>query len=481
MSTSELSPITPPASVQAEEALLGSLLINPELLKTINVSPNDFYVLRNRWIFEAMLEIGKTAQVDYMTICNTLESSGKLKEIRGSAYLLDLVNRTPTSMHAESYAAIIRDRAQRRRILEITANLTKAAYDLDEDVEETVSTAVTSLANSTQPKTGAQHVAHYASRHYDRMGELASGSRQVQRIPTGFIDFDRCLDGGLRIPEMLLLLGKPGLGKTKFILQLGFQMGQTFPGAIYEMETDEDQIMDREFSRRTKIPDTHFETGRLEEADWLSYTSEFEKMADQNQTKVYLDFGCNWTTTSLRADLARLKAEYGIAWYMVDYMKFLRDSYGKDEIERLNHISGRLKQINRELNLASVVIHSMNKEGIKSQNPDLSNMSQGADIAFDTDKALFMTAHIPRAGEAAMPSYRTFTFQKSRSRLNHPLFHLQAVKEFPAFLDVAPDYQVQQEQKQTFGNGRKPGKTPAAPKPLPYIETGLIDEEDLAL
>ncbi|MDI6770121.1 MAG: DnaB-like helicase C-terminal domain-containing protein [Anaerolineales bacterium] len=479
MSTTALPTTTPPASTQAEEALLGSLLINPELLKTINVNPQDFYILRNRWIYEAMLEIGQTAQVDYMTVCNHLENSGKLKEIKGSAYLLDLIARTPTSLHAESYAAIIRDRAQRRRILEIAANLAKSAYDLDEDVDKTVSSAATSLANSTQPKSGAQHVSIYASRHYDRMTELSSGSRQVQRIPTGFIDFDRCLDGGLRIPEMLLLLGKPGLGKTKFILQLGFQMGRNFPGAIYEMETDEDQIMDREFSRRTKILDSRFETGQLDDDEWPLYTREFEKLADKNQTKVYLDFGCNWTTTSLRADLARLKAEYGIAWYMVDYMKFLRDSYGKDEIERLNHISGRLKQINRELGLASVIIHSMNKEGIKSQNPDLSNMSQGADIAFDTDKALFMTAHIPRTGEIALPNYRTFTFQKSRSRLNHPMFHLQAVKEFPAFLDVAPEHQILQEQ-QTFGNGKKPAHSPT-PVPMPYIEPDLVDDEDLEL
>ncbi len=477
MTPTEFEPTTiPPASVQAEEALLGALLINPELLKTIDIRPEDFYIIRNRWIFEAMLEIRQTAQVDYMTVCAALESNGKLNEIKGPAYLLDLIARTPTSLHAESYADIIRDRARRRRILEIAANLTKAAYDLDQDVDKTVSTAATSLANSTQPKGGAQHVSVFASRHYDRISELSSGKRQVQRIPTGFIDFDRCLDGGLRIPEMLLLLGKPGLGKTKFILQLGFQMGRTFPGAIYEMETDEDQIMDREFSRRTRISDSRFETGQLGDDEWPLYTHEFEKLADKTMTKVYLDFGSSWTTTSLRADLARLKAEYGIVWYMVDYMKFLRDSYGRDEIERLNHISGRLKQINRELGLASVIIHSMNKEGIKSQYPDLSNMSQGADIAFDTDKALFMTAHIPRTGENAIPSYRTFTFQKSRSRLNHVVFHLQAVKEFPAFLDVAPAHQIQQEQH-TFGNGKKPVLSP----PAPYTEPDLFDDKDLEL
>jgi replicative DNA helicase len=360
-------------------------------------------------------------------------------------------------MHAETYAEMIKKTAQRRRVLDIARNLTMSAYDMTSDIDQIISQTATDLANSARPKGGAQHAGVFASRHYDRIDQLAKGERVVQRIPTGFLDFDKCLNGGLRIPEMLLLMGKPGLGKTKFILQLAFQMGQRFPGVVYEMETDEDQIMDREVSRRTHIPDTRLETGKLNDEEWPKYTHAIECLGDPEATKVYLDFGSGWTTSTLRADLARLKAEYDIAWYMVDYMKFLRDRYGKDETERLNHISGQLKQINRELGLASVVIHSMNKNGIASDNPDLNDQSGGADISFDTDKSIFMLPHIPGEGEPKRDDYRTFLFRKSRSRLGEKkLFDLQAVDGYPAFLDVATPAQQQTEMRQ------------GAPKPKPF-------------
>jgi replicative DNA helicase len=443
--------VMPPASIQAEEALLGAMLMNADVSKTVEVNPGDFYVVRNRWIYEAIRKVEHSGiQVDHLTVCDELERAGTLEKLGGLAYLMKITNSTPTSMHAESYAEIIKDRAQRRRMIEIAGQLARAAYNLSSNVDATVSQSATDLANTSRPKGGAQHASVFASRHYDRVDALADGRRVVQRIPTGFVDFDRALNGGLRIPEMLLLAGKPGLGKTKFIFQLGFNMGKKFPGAIYEMETDEDQIMDREISRRTHIPDTRIETGKLNDDEWPKYVHSIEEIAS-DQTRVYLDFGSGWTTASLRADLARLKAEYGIVWYMIDYMKFLRDDYGKDETERLNHISGKLKAINRELGLASVVIHSMNKRGIDSQSPDLTDQSGGADISFDTDKSLFMMPHVPPEGERPNKDYRTFIFRKSRSRLGDTVFHLKAVSEYPQFLDIATKDQDDQERKMFGG------------------------------
>jgi replicative DNA helicase len=460
----EATPIEmPPAAIQAEEAFLGSLLINPDLVKTLVVNPSDFYITRNRWIYEAIRAIANEGgQADILTVNTKLEEHNMLASVGGPAYLMGMINNTPTAMHAEQYAELIKDKSQRRRLINLAGSLAKSAYDPNSQLDQVISSIATELANTARPKGGAQHASVFASRHYDRIDQLSSGDRVVQRIPTGFIDFDRCLNGGLRIPEMLLLAGKPGLGKTKFIFQLAFQMGQCFPGAVYEMETDEDQIMDREISRRTRIHDTRLETGKLEDAEWPLYTQAIETLSNPDLTKVYLDFGSNWTTAALRADLARLKAEYDISWYMVDYLKFLRDRYGKDETERLNHISGQLKQINRELNLASVVIHSMNKKGIESDKPDLTDQSGGADISFDTDKSVFMMPHVPKDGEQANDKYRTFFFRKSRSRLSDVMFTLEADKEFPAFRNVATASQTETEPRQPVAK-EKPEKRRSDP------------------
>jgi replicative DNA helicase len=446
----EATPIEmPPAAIKAEEAFLGSLLINPELVREIPVNPKDFYIMRNRWIYEAILSIhSEGGQADILTVNARLEEHKMLEKVGGPARLMGLIANTPSSMHAETYAEEVRKTAQRRRLLDIASGLARSAYDPTADIDAVVSQTATALANSARPKGGAQPAGFFAERHNVRLVELQSGERSIQRIPTGFLDFDKCLNGGLRIPEMLLLMGKPGLGKTKFILQLAFQMGRCFPGAVYEMEMDEDQTMDREISRRSRIPDTTLESGQLTQEDWDAYNRAIGALRDENQTMVYLDFGGRWTTSTLRSDLARLKTDYGITWYMVDYLKFLGDRYGKDETERLNHISGQLKQINRELGLASVVIHSMNKKGIESDKPDLTDQSGGADISFDTDKALFMMPHVPAEGQPARKEYRSFIFRKSRSRVNGSMFDLEALDEYPAFRDIATPGQQATEPRQ---------------------------------
>jgi replicative DNA helicase len=422
---------------QAEEALLGSVLINSDVLSGSDLQPADFHLQRNRWIWEAFrkLEARKEA-IDYLTVCGQLEADGHLAEVGGTAYVMGLINETPTSMHAAAYAGIVRELATRRQVLRVANALANAAFDRKRPVDAVINESMVTIPQLARVKTGAQHISVYAKRHAERLEELHKHPAQFAGIPTGYSDYDD-ITGGLRKGELLLLLGKPGLGKTMWLLTAGFQMGGAgYGGAVYEMETSEEASLDRELSRRTNILTERLETGSMTAEDWTAYCAAIEALSDPD-LPVYLSFETAWTTASLRADLTRLKADYGIEWFVVDYLKFLNDSYGSDETERQNFISKQLKRICRDLELAGAVIHSMNKAGLGAAIPDLDNMSQGADIAFDCDKALFMVEHSPRGGQPVNPNGRTFVFKKSRSKIKRPIFHMEKLPDFPAFRPLA--------------------------------------------
>jgi hypothetical protein len=151
---------------------------------------------------------------------------------------------------------------------------------------------------------------------------------------------------------------------------------------------------------------------------------------------MYVDFTPRWSLTGLRADLLRAKTKYGLQVFMIDYLKFISDRYGKDETERLNYISGELKLICREMKLAGVVIHAMNKEGAKSAAPDLTSLSQGMDIVYDADKVCLLNKHIPGEGKPD-ERLRTFVFLKSRRKIKFSFFHLVAVKDWPELGSIA--------------------------------------------
>jgi hypothetical protein len=234
---------------------------------------------------------------------------------------------------------------------------------------------------------------------------------------------------------MMLLLGKPGLGKTKWVHQVAAKLAENgHPGAVFQCETSEEEIMDREISRATRIPSERLEVAELREQEWPLYVNAIERAS---RIPLFLHFGAGWNTTTLRAELTRLKAEHKIQFFVFDYLRFLGDTFGKDETERENHISIRLKTICRELDIAGVVIHSMNKSGFMAASPDLEHSSGGAGISFDCDKALFMTEHVPEFdGDPVRPDYRTFVFRKSRRRLKFKVFTMQAMKDYPAFVDI---------------------------------------------
>lgn len=427
------------SNIELEKSFINALLTYPERLPLVDLSPDDIYDGRVRAIFEAVREMKyRNEAINTETVYNHLIGCGDLERAGGYDFLTS-IGVLFSSSYPDDYAPALAELSTRRAAVRAAQEFVRSAIDRSKPINDTINDFGARIPKLVKITGGAQHVGVFASRLYDRIYEETRNPEEAEKrkLKTGFLDFDGAT-GGLRPGELLIIYGKPGLGKTKFVHQMGAQLAKNgYPGAIYQMETSEDEIMEREVSREAKINSDHLEGGSMEEAEYPLFTHAIEVLSSDDYP-LYMDFSSGWNTVTLRADLTRLKAEKGVQWFVLDYLRFLTDKYGKDETERENFISSQLKHICRELELTGIVIHSMNKSGMASDSPELEHGSGGAGISFDCDKALFMVEHIPDSGNPAdrNPNIRTLVFKKSRRKLKFSFFNLWAQKDYPLFVDM---------------------------------------------
>lgn len=447
---------TPPEtiySVKAETALLGSVIIDPAAMVELNIEPGDFYIVRNRMIWNALQEMHNAGQqVDYLTLTNNLEAKGQLAEIGGPAYLMGLVTSSPTSLHAQAYAAILRDKSRRRALVNLVTEMGTAAFDEKSDLEASMPGFIEKLANVSRAEHGAVHISEYMSLLYDEVDLRSKDPQEVWGIPTGLGIFDG-ITGGLQKQELMILSGAPGMGKSMLAMQSGAAMAKNSPGAIYSLEMSGLAVARRLVSGKASIGTKALKTGRIKAEDWPILVDTIEAFS---QLPIYLSDCSDWTTARLRADLARLKAQFGIEWFIVDYLYLLSDGDGMDETAKTTMISRALKRICRQLDLAGIAVHSMNKAGIgasnqgqdqqkKSNDPPGNEQLRGSgQVIYDADVITFLTGWKPGQLSEAIPqqdqqNIRVLWITKGRE-IEDPKRYDVLVKKptFPSFAEWEP-------------------------------------------
>jgi replicative DNA helicase len=374
-----------PHNKQAEEALLGSLLIDPQKIKEINITAEDFYIIRNRWIWEAMKELSKqNTDVDILTITEYLKKQNQLEEIGGQAYLVKLINQTPSSMNAESYANIIREKRQRRGCLEIASELAKFAYQEDQKIDEVIPGIMTALTKNSEIVEGAKPISAALDHFYEDLIKRIEDPKDIYGIPTGLTDLDY-LTGGLQRGELTIVAGEPEKGKTKLMTQIIMQMAKNFPGAFYQMEMSDISIMRRIISSESGVLARPMKTGRLEQYQIDKIMETIGKIDSMNI--IFSDY-TGWNINSWRADIARLKNKYDIQWVALDYLYKMHGYEDHSEFERLGLVTRDLKSIARDFNVAIYANHSLIKPGLGDFK--LSDMRGSMQIGYEADTAYFL-------------------------------------------------------------------------------------------
>jgi len=353
-----------PHSTEAESAVLGSVLLYQQAYHEAAkyIVGDDFYVIRNQYVWDAFENLIRShTAVDILTVSSYLESKNRLADIGGQAYLIGLVNDTPTAMNAADYAKEVSQFADRRRALLAANQLAKAAYDQDKTIDEFIPKYITDLLKiiKTENKTG--HISSVLSELYNDIETRYKNPQDIYGIPTGFSGIDS-ITGGIQKGELFLLSGEPGVGKSLLAMQIAFCMGKEIPGVIYELEMSGLQTLRRTLSNESGVYARDMKTGRLKENDWTAITEAIQSL---EKYPVYFSSSTSWTTAGLRSDLVRLKQLYKIEWFMVDYLRLLKDRFDGKEPERIGIICSNLHDICKDLDLGCLAIQSMTKEGMK--------------------------------------------------------------------------------------------------------------------
>jgi replicative DNA helicase len=390
------SPQIVPQNREAEEAVLGSILINPEAYYDVAefLDASDFYIHRHRWIWEAFKHLVENrTPIDFLTVTTELEQQSQLAEVGGSAYLTALMSNVPSALHAVAYGRIIEETAVRRRMLEAANLIAKLAYDEETGLEAVMDDAEKAIFGVSEKRMTRDlaPIDEVLSEFYDHISELAARPDDIHGVPTGFIDLDRLLTG-LQPSDLVIVAGRPGMGKTGFALSMAKNAAQIHKKhvAIFSLEMGNDQLVQRLISQETGIDSQRLRTGKLEDNEWALFTHAIEKLGE---TRIFLDDTPGITPLQLRTKCRRLHLEFGLDLIIVDYLQLMSgDTRNDNRVQEVSYISRQLKILAREINVPVLAAAQLSRavEQRADKKPVLSDLRESGSLEQDADIVMFI-------------------------------------------------------------------------------------------
>jgi replicative DNA helicase len=393
---------TPPHSVEAEQAVIGGLLIDALAWDQIGdlIVADDFYRPDHRLIFAALAELianGKPA--DVVTASGQLERSGQLETAGGLAYLGTLARDTPTAANVRAYAQIIRERSLLRRLISAGRAITAAAYSNDgraaRDLVDEAEQQVFAIAEqSTGRRDGAVKVSALLPVLIDKIDEWHTNPNTMRGLPTGFTDFDR-KTGGLRPGDLVIVAGRPSMGKTTLAMNIAEYVAVN-PGtrsavAIFSMEMPSEQLLTRMLSSIGGVQLNAIRSGQISDEDWVRVTAATSQLSE---ARIYIDESAGLTPTELRARARRVaREEKGLGLIIIDYLQLMQVPGTKENrATEIAEISRGLKALAKELQVPVIALSQLNRgvEQRTEKKPVMSDLRESGAIEQDADMILLI-------------------------------------------------------------------------------------------
>ena len=385
-----------PHSREAEEAVIGAVLINPEVYYDLAqfLQPDDFYIHRLRFIWESYVRLHeRRVPVDILTVSEELDDTGHLDEIGGQAYLTALLNQVPTTLHAEAYGKIVEATAIRRKLLTAANSIATLAYDENEAIETVMGESEKAIFNvgERQMRHDVRPIREVLSDYYDHVDELARRDDEIVGVPTGFTDLDKML-GGLQPSDLLITAGRPGTGKTALMLTMANTAALVHKKrvAIFSLEMSNEQVVQRLIAQHTGIDSQRLRNGKLNDEDWPIFNHAIEVLGD---TRLYLDDTPALSPLQLRTKCRRLHMEFGLDLIILDYLQLMSSETRTDNrVQEVSYISRALKQLARELNVPLMAAAQLSRavEQRSDKEPQLSDLRESGSLEQDADIVMFI-------------------------------------------------------------------------------------------
>lgn len=391
----------PPHSIEAEQAVLGGLLLDSGKWELIGdlVGVTDFYRNDHRLIYRAIERLaGEGESLDVVTLAEMLQRDGDLEEAGGTRYLGELVEKTPGAANIRAYASIVRERAVLRQLVEVSGNIADAAFNpqgrTSADILDDAESRIFQIAESRSHQSGGpQSINPVLTKALTRIEELFESDASITGMTTGFKDLDG-MTSGMQPSDMVIVAGRPSMGKTTFAMNLveNALLRTGKPVLVFSMEMPADAIVMRMLSSIGRIDQTRIRSGKLEEDDWPRLTSAVSLLKDK---PLYIDDTPAMSPTELRSRARRVARDHDgqLGLIMVDYLQLMRvPGNTEGRTAEISEISRSLKALAKELNCPVVALSQLNRslEQRPNKRPVNSDLRESGAIEQDADVIIFI-------------------------------------------------------------------------------------------
>ncbi len=387
----------PPQNLEAEQAVLGSILLQAEALVTAmeRLGSEDFYSPEHGLIYEAMIELGEDNQpIDLVTLTAWLQNKQHLEEIGGVSYLAKLVSGVPTAANVDYYAQIVEEKSLLRRLIRTATQIVQNGYAASEDVGVLLSEAesrILEIANN-RSSSGFISIRDVLMEVFEKVEFLYSHKGGTTGIPSGFQDLDK-MTAGFQRSDLIIVAARPSVGKTAFALNIAQNVGVRAKEtvAIFSLEMSAAQLVQRMICAESNVDAGRMRTGFLEGDDWEKLTMAIGSLSEAS---IYIDDTPGITVADIRAKCRRLKKEKGLGMILIDYLQLIqgRGKAGENRQQEVSEISRTLKQIARELEVPVIALSQLSRgvEQRQDKRPLMSDLRESGSIEQDADIVAFL-------------------------------------------------------------------------------------------
>lgn len=396
----------PPQNLEAEQALLGSLMLDKDAIIKIEnmIIPDDFYKNNHAKIFSAMVELyARQEPIDMLSLTNRLEEKNQLEEIGGSGYLASLVNSVPSAANVAYYAKIIQKKATLRRLINTAGQILTLGYEESEEVDKLLDDAEKLIFGISQKYLSQSflHIKPILQETFDRIDRLHQNKEKFRGVATGFQDLDMALNG-LQKSDLLIIAARPSLGKTSIALDIARHIGirEKKGVGIFSLEMSKEQLVDRLLCAEAKVDLRRLRSGRLSSE---GENDEFSRISEAMNTlagaSLYIDDAGSNNVMAMRTMARRLQNETGnLGLIIIDYLQLMqsdrtrRSGYSDNRVQELGEITRSLKSLAKELNIPIIAISQLSRavESREGQKPRLSDLRESGTIEQDADVVLMI-------------------------------------------------------------------------------------------
>ncbi len=386
----------PPQNLEAEQGVLGGILLDPEAIHTVMplLRPESFYSQAHQIIYSAMLMLFEKSQpIDLLTLTESLQKEGKLDVVGGAATLSTLVDNVHTAANIANYASIIREKATLRELITKSSAIAEEAYSAGDQVDDFLDRVEKVIFEIGEKRalTSLTPLSDVVREGFQKIEQLSDKGHTLSGLATGYAELDNLLSG-LQAGDLIIVAARPSMGKTALALNIAQNVAirEKTAVAIFSLEMNRTQLAMRMLCSEGRVDSTKLRRGGLTEEDWIRLTRAAGELSD---AAIFIDDSAQISALEMRAKARRLKANKGLGLIIVDYLQLMRSSFRGDNREReISEISRSLKAMAKELDIPVVALSQLNRavESRQDKRPMMVDLRESGAIEQDADVITFI-------------------------------------------------------------------------------------------